>query len=326
MAAGLGTKHPDSEAALDLAYGDVRRAFEHYLRRHNSGRPIVLAGHSQGSLHLVRLLRDFFCADCPLRTNNQLVAAYLLGWTVFPSETSGLPVCAAANATGCVISWRTFERGGDPTAFLYVRPPVVVVKSGGGGREEKRDAADTGTAAEEVTREVPICVNPLTWTIDGRHADALGERTRREMNQSIATGSRPQAEGDGGLNYGGNYGSLDLMHPWTMIHYLWGRQIPWYHHSKDLPEVGWNGSDSKARVSVPPLLVPGIADAQCGEDGALYTRPPRAWGYRWGPFPSWQFAKFPGGNLHSYDYNLYFENIRRNVAERVGAVQASKKL
>ncbi|HYD36450.1 MAG TPA: DUF3089 domain-containing protein, partial [Allosphingosinicella sp.] len=32
----------------ELAYGDVRSAWRHYLQHHNGGRPFVLIGHSQG--------------------------------------------------------------------------------------------------------------------------------------------------------------------------------------------------------------------------------------------------------------------------------------
>src|SRR5690348_16963517 len=47
----------DATKALDLAYGDVSAAFEQFLKEAGD-RPIVLAGHSQGALHLERLLKE----------------------------------------------------------------------------------------------------------------------------------------------------------------------------------------------------------------------------------------------------------------------------
>ncbi|MFZ9159798.1 MAG: DUF3089 domain-containing protein, partial [Aquirufa sp.] len=44
----------DKAAALDLAYSDVKRAFDYYLAHHNNGRPIIIAGHSQGTVHATR--------------------------------------------------------------------------------------------------------------------------------------------------------------------------------------------------------------------------------------------------------------------------------
>src|SRR5262245_31437608 len=38
-------------AAFDLAYKDVKNAFEYYLNNYNKGRPIIIASHSQGTTH-----------------------------------------------------------------------------------------------------------------------------------------------------------------------------------------------------------------------------------------------------------------------------------
>src|SRR4051794_10174101 len=47
----------DARSALDFAYRDVSAAFDQFLKE-SGGRPIILAGHSQGALHLMRLLRE----------------------------------------------------------------------------------------------------------------------------------------------------------------------------------------------------------------------------------------------------------------------------
>ena len=47
----------DAKNALDFAYRDVSAAFDQFLKEAGK-KPIILAGHSQGALHLMRLLRE----------------------------------------------------------------------------------------------------------------------------------------------------------------------------------------------------------------------------------------------------------------------------
>jgi hypothetical protein len=102
---------PESMAPyLDIAYSDVKKAFDYYLQHYNHGRPIVLASHSQGTIHAVRLLKEYFEGK-PL--SRQLVCAYLIG-KPFPSPqalNTQLPPCQDSTATGCYVAWRTFKKG-----------------------------------------------------------------------------------------------------------------------------------------------------------------------------------------------------------------------
>lgn len=124
----------DGEQALHLAYADVRTAFEYYLKHYNDGRPIVLAGHSQGAFHAKQLVKDYFDGK-PLQ--KQLVAAYLVGYPVYQQEFQALPPCTSPEQTGCYVSWRTYKRS-------YAL----------------RKAHD---------KEV-ICTNPLTWNTNTAYA------------------------------------------------------------------------------------------------------------------------------------------------------------
>jgi len=138
-----GFDRPDvREPALDLAYSDVRRAFEYYVAHYDRGRPLLLAGHSQGSRHLLRLLDDFFVTG-PLRA--RLVAAYPVGARVYegPFERgeAPIPVCENARQTGCLVSWRSFAPGAEPARDTHPGEP-----------------ADGET----------VCVNPLSWRQDDR--------------------------------------------------------------------------------------------------------------------------------------------------------------
>jgi hypothetical protein len=95
-------------AALELAYSDVKVAFENYLKTWNGGRPIIIAGHSQGALMTERLLKDYF-QDKPLQ--QQFIVAYIIGWPVPKEYFNSLKVCNDSLQTGCFCSWRTLKKG-----------------------------------------------------------------------------------------------------------------------------------------------------------------------------------------------------------------------
>jgi len=101
---------PDSLSApyFNLAYEDIKAAFAAYLKTFNAGRPIILAAHSQGTIHAGRLMRDFFDGK-PLQ--DQLVCAYLVGMPVPVSYFNNIRPCPDSASTGCFVSWRTFKSG-----------------------------------------------------------------------------------------------------------------------------------------------------------------------------------------------------------------------
>lgn len=98
-----------AEAVIDAAYRDVEAAFDDFLRRIGDRRFIV-AGHSQGASHLVRLLKARLDGT-PL--GERLVAAYLVGELVGDDTFTALRPCAAPDATGCVMTWATAREGAE---------------------------------------------------------------------------------------------------------------------------------------------------------------------------------------------------------------------
>lgn len=109
----------DKQQSLDLAYEDVKAAFEWYLKNRNIGtdgkpRPIVIASHSQGTLHAGRLLTEFFDGK-PLQ--QQLVAAYLVGIATPPTYFKAIPPGETPTQTGCFVSWNTFTSGFTPDYY-----------------------------------------------------------------------------------------------------------------------------------------------------------------------------------------------------------------
>lgn len=101
-----------AERALDLAYTDILAAFDYFINNYNQGRPIIIASHSQGTVHAARLMKDRFEGK-PLR--DQLVVAYLIGMPVPKQPFSDIPVCDNATATGCFVSWRTYRDDYEPS-------------------------------------------------------------------------------------------------------------------------------------------------------------------------------------------------------------------
>lgn len=121
--------------ALDIAYEDVKKAFEYYLKNWNNDRPIIIASHSQGTIHAGRLLKEFF-EDKPLQ--EKLVAAYIIGMPVSKSEFNRIKPCGDATATGCWVTWNTYLNGYYPKEF-------------------------------EKSYKNALSVNPLSWSTDEEH-------------------------------------------------------------------------------------------------------------------------------------------------------------
>ena len=130
------TDSETTQQTFDLAYTDLKNAFEYYLLHWNNGRPIIIASHSQGSKLAERLLKEYF-EDKPLQ--NKLVAAYIIGWSIPKEYFTTLKMCGDSLQTGCICSWRTFRKDYVP---FYLK-------------KEKGDSYVT---------------NPLTWTTNNVYA------------------------------------------------------------------------------------------------------------------------------------------------------------
>jgi hypothetical protein len=142
-------KNDDATAALNFAYGDVAKAFDRFVAQIPPGEPIILAGHSQGALHLMRLLKERV-AGKPLQ--KRVVAAYVVGWPLSLTAdvpALGLPACSAPNQAGCLLSWMSFAAPANPELVIdaYQGSPGLA-----GGERKRGDI---------------LCVNPLTGTLNG---------------------------------------------------------------------------------------------------------------------------------------------------------------
>ena len=114
-AAGLGIAlmGGDPRPAMNLAYEDVRSAWRQYLATRNGGRPFILIGHSQGSIHLQRLIQEEIEGKAVARL---MVSAIIPGWNVeVPAGRAvggtfrSTPLCTRVGQTGCVVSYVSFR-------------------------------------------------------------------------------------------------------------------------------------------------------------------------------------------------------------------------
>lgn len=150
-----GEREPEKnngKQALDLAYGDVARAFDYFIAHYSKGRPFILASHSQGTCHALRLVAEKIDGT-PLQ--EQMIAAYLIGFGVpmdyFDREYKTVKPGTEPTQTGCIITWDTLREG-------------LPIKIGAFHRY--------ASGWELATGKERLCVNPLTWTTGEERAPA----------------------------------------------------------------------------------------------------------------------------------------------------------
>lgn len=162
----------DGVAARRLAYGDIRRAFQAFLRARDAERPIILVGYGQGGLHALGLLQDYFQRDAALRS--RLVAAYILRQAVplslFEEQLALTPPCTEPNQARCVFSYTDFEKPFDEEM------------------RRTRDRSMVWTADGDLTAtqgEPLLCVNPLAGLPTDAHVGPA-----QHVGAASATGLR----------------------------------------------------------------------------------------------------------------------------------------
>lgn len=95
----------DREALSQIAYADVAEAFRYYLMYENNGRPIIIAGFSQGADMCYRLMKDYSDDE---KFRSQLVAAYAIGFGFSDDAVKNYPNLHFAKSdkdTGVIISF-----------------------------------------------------------------------------------------------------------------------------------------------------------------------------------------------------------------------------
>ena len=117
--------------AFEVAYLDVKNAFMYYWENFNKGNKFIIAGHSQGTNHTERLLKDIILENDSMR--NRLLISYLPGMPIKQFHKDLAP-CSSPNQLDCFLSWRTLAEGYFPKDW-------------------------------EVSDSIS-CVNPISWQTD----------------------------------------------------------------------------------------------------------------------------------------------------------------
>lgn len=121
----------------ELSQRDVIRAFRYYMKHLNGGRPFILLGHSQGSEHLVALLKNGM-TDADMR---KMVAAYLIGWKLTNKEIEAYPKrlipAKGETDTHCIVMFNSVTNENAQSPLLL---------------------------------HSDVCINPLNWRTDTVYA------------------------------------------------------------------------------------------------------------------------------------------------------------
>ena len=198
-----GTGYVDrvnGDLALDVAYEDIKRAFESFMFRRQTEcmRSIILASHSQGTTLMERLLLEYFGKDSEESKARRklLVAAYLIGMEVHDGPYSYstkkeedsmldelaakehgnvlLPLCETKTQIGCVIAYRSFLSKPDHCKKFLNRPLI----------------SDYST---RINQRI-VCTNPLSWS-------SMSENEEKNVKDV-------------------HLGCMPITHPWANAHYV----------------------------------------------------------------------------------------------------------
>ena len=178
------TDDPQAGKAIDAAYADVAQAFDYFVESLDQDTPIVLAGHSQGSMHLVRLLKEKV-AGTPLA--ERIVAAYPVGWPISIEHdlpALGLPACATPGQPGCLMSWSSFA---EPAEVSELAPAY---------------SNSPGFDGQPRGESEILCSNPLTGGIGGSAPASANMGTlvpAADLSSGVLTRGLIPARCEGGL-------------------------------------------------------------------------------------------------------------------------------
>ena len=157
-----------------LAYSDVLAAWRDYITNRNQGRPFVLIGHSQGSLHLIQLIAREIEPNPAVHQRMKL--ALLAGFNVLVpqgklvgGDFKKTPLCSKPGQTGCAIAWTSFREKNAPPAgaiFGISTQPGMTVACVNPARPGSRgwEKLDSYWFANSV---LPVPGGPIQWSTEG---------------------------------------------------------------------------------------------------------------------------------------------------------------
>lgn len=162
----------DGLAARELAFLDVEKAFEQFLKDRPSDRPIILVGYGQGGLHVLGLLNNHIANNPEVRSN--LAAAYIIDepipLSLFDSALRNIPPCEQAQSVRCVVSYLAVGPGFEEESRRFRQRSLIWTRDG---------------QLISQKRSPLLCVNPISWTTSETLAPA-----ETHIGAASATGLR----------------------------------------------------------------------------------------------------------------------------------------
>ena len=337
-----------SRACILKRYGDVLAAFKVFATRFNTEeRPLLIASHSQGTMHAKRLLQHIATQAAKQRADSgdtgagvgtadgladgdvnwslvqrKMVAAYIIGNTVSPKEfTHGWPqLCTAANSTGCYVTWNTLKNGADPSHWLAKLPGWT----DGMSSEYSSSSSNSSSNARERKEEM------AEGSKEGKEADEL-ESSGSGEDDDDAIDADAGAGAGAGASVDASYNRDTAVYQLDDVRAACTNPLSW----SSSTTVAAGAEDHKGGMGVlGPLFLTGFhtnfVSARCGRDGMLYVQedtdckqfcseytPQDAALGKWPYLEDMTFKA--GGEYHAFDYQLFYHDIRLNAIERVGA-------
>ena len=118
-----------------FVYQDVKKAFEYFIKNYSNGRPFVIASHSQGTHHSIRLLAEEIDGT---DLYPRMVGAYIIGGEISKSwmnKMNDIYICDGSKELGCLVHWDTINE-------TLINKNMPRFKNN-------------------------VCVNPITWKNEG---------------------------------------------------------------------------------------------------------------------------------------------------------------
>ena len=130
----------EREQYMQIAYEDISSAFNYYLENENNGRPIVLAGFSQGADMCYRLLEEYFGDE---ELYDRLVAVYAIGWPCTKELADKYPQIKPAESVDDIGTVISFDCEAEDVTGTFIYPEDIKAYT----------------------------INPLNWMTDSTVAD-----------------------------------------------------------------------------------------------------------------------------------------------------------
>ena len=140
------------DARMPLPTEDVRRAFNHYIKRINPSRPFIIAGFSQGAMIAIELLKEM-----DSQTYSRMIAAYIIGATIDS---------ATVNTTKYLVPAQGADDIGVTICYNSVREPSCALR---------------------MFDHSAVCINPVSWTTDPTPATLITETTFNATTKDTLT-------------------------------------------------------------------------------------------------------------------------------------------